>query len=118
MILHMKAQAMIQMISGIVGLLLVMYGIMVALGRAPVFTLYKSKTEKERRKENLFHSLGYGGIGFIGLMQAVYFFSGWEWAAKLMSSARVVITIYLLYACSFRMYVKGFVPGDSIEEDK
>ncbi len=53
----MKTQAIVQILAGMIGIILMIYGMMAAFGKAPVFSLYKLKTEKEKRRENLFHSL-------------------------------------------------------------
>lgn len=105
------------MTAAVCGILLLLYGIGAAFRMVPVAMLYKPKEERELRREYRFHAIGYGGMGLVMLTQALYFFFSWEWAGSLSESARTVLVLYLLYACTFRVYIKGYIPGDSITEE-
>ncbi len=112
----MKLEAYLNMAALICGLLLMIYGAGAALRKVPVAMLYRPKDEKSLRKEYRFHAIGYGGMGFTMFTQALYFFFDWEWAGRLSEASRTVLVVYLLYTCTFRIYVKGYIPGDSIPE--
>ena len=94
-----------------------LYGAGAALQKVPVMMLYKPKSERERRKEYRFHAIGYGGMGLAMFTQALDFFFHWDWAYRLSDSVRTFLILYLLYTCTFRIYIKGNVPGDSIAEE-
>lgn len=111
----MKTEAYISMFGLISGILLVGYALLAALRIAPVFSLIKPKTEKEKRKEIRFHVISYGGMGLIGIMHAIWFFADVSWAYSMEASIRTVLTVYLLWALTFRVYIRGYIPGDSFD---
>ena len=92
------------------------YGVAAGLERVPVFSLVPMKTEKEKHREYRFHAIGFGGMGLLGIFQVIYFFSKAEWAFRMESAIRIVLTLYLLLAMSLRVYIRGNVPGDSFDE--
>ena len=94
-----------------------LYGIGAAQRKVPVAMLYRPKEEKELRKEYRFYAIGYGGLGLCMFTQALYFFFSWDWAYRLSDAANTVLVVYLLYACTFRIYIKGYIPGDSISQE-
>ena len=109
----MRTQILIHLFSGLCGILLLGWGFLAVQGKTPLLSVVPLKTEKERMKEYRFQAIGYGGMGLIALMKCMYFFTNWPWAERLMSAATSVITIYLLYSLTFRVYKKGYVPGDT-----
>ena len=114
----MRLQAFVHMFSGFLGLLLMWYGFLAMQGKTPMLTVVPLKSEKERQKEYRFQAIGYGGMGLIALLKCIYFFSGWSWAGRLMSASTTVITVYLLYCLTFRVYKKGYIAGDTDEPEE
>lgn len=108
----MKAKAFIEVFCGLFGLALIWLALMTAAGRIPVPTLYKMKDERKYRKELRWHSISYGCIGMLALLDCICFFFPWNWAIRLKSSLNIVLTLYLLYTLSFRIYRKGWWAGD------
>ena len=113
----MRLEAYLNMAALVCGVLLLLYGIGAAFHLVPVAMLYRPHEEGKIRREYRFHAIGYGGMGLVMLTQALYFFFSWEWAGNLSASARTVLVLYLLYACTFRVYIKGYIPGDSISDE-
>ena len=109
----MKTQILIHIFIGLVGLVLLVYGIGAAMRKIPVFYLIPPQNEKEKRREARFHAIGYGGMGFIALMKAAFFFTGISWTERMMNAATPIITLYLLFALTFKVYKKGYINGDS-----
>lgn len=108
----MKTQILVHLFSGFCGILLLWYAGLALQGRTPLLTVVPLKSEKEQQKEYRFQAIGYGGMGMIALLKCIYFFTSWPWAQRLMSAFTTVITIYLLYCLTFRVYRKGYMPGD------
>lgn len=113
----MKTQILLHLFTGFCGILLAGYGILAAMEKTPVLSVVPLKSHKERQKEYRFQAIGYGGMGMIALLKCVCFFTGWPWAQRLLSASTTVITVYLLYALTFRIYRRGYMPGDMDENN-
>ena len=114
----MEAEAYVNIFGGGMGILLVIYAVLAAMEIAPVFSLIPPKTEKEKRKEHRFHAISYGGMGMIGVLHAIFFFTNAAWAFRMESSVRAVVTVYLLYALTFRVYIRGYIPVDTFDDPR
>ena len=113
----MRTQIILHLFIGFCGILLSGYGILAVMEKTPILSVVPLKNEKDRQKEYRFQAIGYGGMGMIALLKCVCFFTGWPWAQRLMSASTTVITVYLLYALTFRIYRKGYMPGDMDENN-
>ena len=109
----MKTQILIHLFTGLCGVMLLGYGLLAVQGKTPLLSVVPLKSEKERMKEYRFQAIGYGGMGLIALMKCMYFFTSWPWTERMMTAATSIITLYLLYVLTFRVYKKGYVPGDT-----
>ena len=112
----MLAKGIFYILCAILGVFMTAYGILAAMGKAPVFSLVPAQSEKQRRREQRLHAIGYGGMGLLAILEPAYFFTQKAWILNLTASLRTILTLYLVCALTVRVYIRGYIPGDSFDQ--
>ena len=112
----MKTKAIFYILCGLLGILMSAYAFLVAAGKVPVFSLIPTQSEKQIKRQQRLHAVGYGGMGILAILESAYFFTQKAWMLNMMSSIRSILTVYLVLALSVTVYIRGYIPGDSFDE--
>ena len=112
----MKTKAIFYILCGLLGIIMLVYAFLVAAGRVPVFSLIPTQSEKQIKRQQRLHAVGYGGMGVLAVLESAYFFTQEVWILNLMSSVRNILTLYLVLALSVTVYIRGYIPGDSFDD--
>lgn len=112
---HMSVQGHFHILLGVVGLGLLLYAVLVAVNIMPIPYLIPPRTDKDRRKERRFYTVGYGGLGLMAILEMLDYYTTWSWVLSLAASVRIVLIIYLLCALIAKPYVPGYYPGDTLD---